>query len=113
MGYPLNRDPLIANIDNSNCAWIFLSDPSNRYIYAYDCSLNLKWKSTQLSADPILLSIADFDGDGKSEIYCRDEIIAAESGIRIQKGTNSSNAAGGPIAVDILDASGNVAGTGG
>ncbi len=112
VGYPLNRDPLIANIDNSSCAWIFLSDPKNNYIYAYDCNLNLKWQSTQLSADPILMGIADFDGDGKSEIYCRDEIIAAESGIRIVQGTNSSNAAGGPVAVDILDASGNVAGTG-
>ena len=108
--YSLDRDPLIANIDNSSCAWIFVTGGNN--IYAYDCNLNFKWKSTTLSAAPYLIGIADFDGDGKSEIYCRDEIIAAESGIRIVKGTNSSNASGGPVAVDILDATGNVAGTG-
>ncbi|MBI1768437.1 MAG: hypothetical protein HYR67_08695, partial [Bacteroidetes bacterium] len=110
VGFSLDRDPMIGNIDNSNCAWIFVS--GGNYVYAYDCNLNFKWKSTLLSASPTLMGLADFDGDGKSEIYCRDEILAAESGIRIVKGTNSANASQAPIAVDILDAAGNVAGTG-
>jgi len=110
VGYQLDRDPLIGNIDNSNCAWIFVS--GGNYVYAYDCNLNLKWTSTLLSASPTLMGLADFDNDGKAELYCRDEILAAESGIRIVKGTNSGNASQAPVAVDILDAAGNVAGAG-
>ena len=111
VGFSIQRDPLIGNIDNSNCAWIFVTD-GNSAVYAYDCNLNLKWKNTKLSADPKLMGLADFDGDGKSELYFRDEILAAESGVRIVKGTNSSNAAGGPVAVDILDGAGNPSATG-
>jgi len=110
VGYQLDRDPLIGNIDNSNCGWVFVS--GGNYVYAYDCNLNFKWQSTLLSASPTLMGLADFDGDGKAEIYVRDEILAAESGIRIVKGTNSNNASQAPVAVDILDALGNVAGPG-
>lgn len=110
--YTINRDPLIANIKNDNCAWIFVHD-QNGTVYAYtSCDQKQQWKASVSSANSAtLLGIADFDGDGKSEIYARDAIIAAESGVVIVN-PSISNAAGGPVAVDILDASGNVAGAG-
>ncbi|MFN7493814.1 MAG: hypothetical protein ACK5RG_12925, partial [Cyclobacteriaceae bacterium] len=61
------------------------------------------WKSTTLNTSPEQFGIADFDGDGKIEIYCRDEVIDAHTGIRIVKGANSTKAAGQPVAVDILN----------
>jgi large repetitive protein len=100
-GFSLDREIAIANINNTNCGQIFVSGGNN--IYAYDCNLNLIWKSTTLNDSPAQFGIADFDGDGKAEIYCRDEILDAQTGIRIVKGTNTSNAAGQPVAVDILN----------
>src|SRR6185369_10527428 len=122
LGYDPFRDPLIANLGNiaktatnpastSTCGWIFVGDPA-KYIRAYDCTGKLMWTSSQLNEKPNTLGIADFDGDGKAEIYTRDIILAAESGIILSAGDGIDKSAA-PVAVDILDASGNPIAPGG
>lgn len=102
----------IANLDNDNCAEIFFigyqdpPGPSNAgiFIFAYDCTLTKIWETAEkLPGDPINFGIADFDGDGKEEIYAKDEIYDAKTGIRIIKSTasNYSEINGGPVAVNI------------
>ncbi|HTH57763.1 MAG TPA: gliding motility-associated C-terminal domain-containing protein [Cyclobacteriaceae bacterium] len=97
----IDREIVIGNINNDNCGQVFVS--SGNYIFAYDCNLTLLWKSTQLNGAPAQFGLADFDNDGKIEIYCRDEIVDAHTGVRIVKGTNTASAVGQPIAVDILN----------
>ncbi len=45
--------------------------------------------------------MADFNGDGKSEIYAKDEIYDAKTGTRLIKSQNWGTMNGGPVAVDI------------
>lgn len=102
----------IANFDNDNCGEIFFigyqDNPGNTndgvFFFAYDCSLNFLWQSQRLRGDPINYGLADFDGDGKVELYAKDEIYDAKTGIRIVKSTASSYSRinGGPIAVNLL-----------
>ena len=103
----------IANIDNDNCGEIFFigqQDPpgnnnSGVYIFAYDCQLNKLWETAQrLPGDPINFGLADFDGDGKVELYAKDEIYDAKTGVRIVKSTasNYGRQNGGPVAANIL-----------
>src|SRR4051812_15460465 len=110
--YTIEREAIIANINNDNCAEIFTygvtgSSKNNTLvwrIYAYDCNLNLLWSSpagSELTEDPYYLSIADFDGDGKSELYYKDEIVDAHTGVCIVKSKNYKDV-GAPVAIDIL-----------
>ncbi|HEY0744740.1 MAG TPA: gliding motility-associated C-terminal domain-containing protein [Chryseosolibacter sp.] len=103
----------IANIDNDNCGEIYFigqQDPpgnnnSGVYIFAYDCQLNKLWETAQrLPGDPINFGLADFDGDGQVELYAKDEIYDAKTGVRIVKSTASSYTRqnGGPVAANIL-----------
>lgn len=102
----------IANIDNDNCGEIFFfgdydppgDDNKGKYLFAYDCDLNLLWVTAEkLRGDPINYGLADFDGDGKVELYAKDEIYDAHTGVRIVKSTASSwtKINGGPVAVDM------------
>lgn len=108
-----NWEVAIANIDNDNCGEIFFfgyedppgDDNAGTYLYAYDCTLTLIWRSAKrLRGDPINYGLADFDGDGKVELYVKDEIFDAHTGIRLVKSTASSwtTINGGPVAVDIM-----------
>ncbi len=102
----------IANLDNDNCAEIFFigqQDPpgnnnSGVYIFAYDCQLNKLWETAQrLPGDPINFGIADFDGDGQEEIYAKNEIYDAKTGVRIVRSTGTySRINGGPVAANIV-----------
>ncbi len=72
---------------------------------AYDCNLNFLWKTAQrLPGDPINFGLADFDGDGLVEVYAKDEIYDAQTGIRIVKSTAATynRINGGPVAVDMV-----------
>lgn len=103
----------IANIDNGNagCGEIFIAGLEGNIMrfYAYDCELNLLWQSVIRdggSKDPINYGLADFDGDGKVELYAKDIIFDAHTGTRIiatatANGTEFDNINGGPVAVDM------------
>ena len=102
----------IGNLDNDNCAEIFFIGYQNLagsgndgvYLFSYDCNLNLLWTSAKrLPADPINFGLADFDADGLVELYAKDEIYDAKTGIRIIKSTagDYKEINGGPVAVDM------------
>ncbi|MEO1051549.1 MAG: gliding motility-associated C-terminal domain-containing protein [Bacteroidota bacterium] len=103
----------IANLDGDNCGEIFIVRTvgnTDYFIEAFDCQLNLLWTSEELERDPVHLSLADFDGDGNVELYYKNEIRDAKTGVRIVDGGGLDGAAtvnwndvnGGPVAVDIL-----------
>ena len=107
-----NWEVAIANIDNDNCGEIFFfgyDDPpgannNGNYLFAYDCNLNFIWRTAErLRGDPINYGLADFDGDGRVELYLKDEIYDAHTGVRIIKSTSAiwNRTNGGPVAVDM------------
>jgi hypothetical protein len=93
----------IANIDNDNCAEIFTfgNEGSQMYLYSYNCDLTTQLWKTKISGDPINFGVADFNGDGKVEVYAKDEIYDAKTGTRLIKSKNWSDMNGGPVAVDM------------
>ncbi len=93
----------IANIDNDNCAEIFMFGIESRstYLYAYNCDLTTQLWKTKINGDPINFGVADFNGDGKVELYAKDEIYDAKTGVRLVRSKNWSDLNGGPVAVDI------------
>ena len=100
---PAYEDILIANLDNDNCGEIFVLGKDWK-IYAYDCQLALLWTSAKLPGDPGMMGLADFNGDGKVELYARNAILNAHTGAYIVAPTASwANVNGGPVAVDILN----------
>lgn len=105
-----------ANINNDNCAELFFLTSSGTNtpagerakIYVYDCQLNFLYSTPSMPGgnDPINFGIADFGGDGRSEIYCKDEIFNAHTGARLRatalSGANwGGQLNGGPVAVDM------------
>ncbi|MDV3308582.1 MAG: hypothetical protein LOY03_07170, partial [Cyclobacteriaceae bacterium] len=105
------------DIDDDDCAELFYQGyvGDNLYLYAYDCNLNQIWRTkirertgrSGDALDAIEYGLADFDGDGKVEVYVKDMIIDAHTGTIIidtdadtDSEWNSLN--GGPVAVDIL-----------
>ena len=102
----------IANIDPNHptkpdCAEIFFLGTDSR-IYVYDCDLNFLYRTNAMPGnnDPINFGLADFDGDGLTEIYCKDQIFDAHSGRRLVATTRTdadwgSATNGGPVAVDM------------
>ncbi|MEI9921791.1 MAG: gliding motility-associated C-terminal domain-containing protein [Bacteroidota bacterium] len=93
----------IANIDNDACGEIFTFGTEGRdfYLYSYSCDLTTQLWRRNIKNDPINFGIADFNGDGKAEVYAKDEIYDAKTGTRLIKSKNWSSMNGGPVAVDI------------
>jgi hypothetical protein len=106
---PERYDIAIANINNDGCAEAFVAEfqsinnaPDKHYISSYDCEANLLWRK-QVYGRPFILNLADFDQDGKAELYYRNEIMDAATGDILVTGTgNWQEIDGGPVAVDIL-----------
>lgn len=93
----------IANIDNDNCAEIFTfgTQSGNTFLMAYNCDLTTQLWKTQIPGDPINFGLADFNGDGKVELYAKDAIFDAKTGVRLVNSQDWSDHNGGPVAVDI------------
>jgi len=112
-GYDVQREMVIGNLNNDNCAELFTYGiiGGKHYIISYDCNFNELWRSqirgsvSITAGDPVHFGIADFDGDGKVELYCKDMILDAHTGtIIVNSSTDWSVLNGGPVAVDILGA---------
>ena len=119
------HDVLIADIDKDGKAEIFgiISDrpPQGSSVaavrfflvgfrYAINQLIPL-FNAIDLGPDrPGIPGIADFDGDGRAEIYLKDEIYAAESGVKLADGggvwDTDVNAA--PVAVNFFPATPNM-----
>jgi hypothetical protein len=98
-------DHMIGNVQKDNCAEIFIAEKqgSTFYITSYDCKGVQVWRKA-ISGQPITMGLADFDEDGKVELYYRNEILDAETGTRLVKGSGTWTAIdAGPVAVDMLD----------
>lgn len=105
--FTVDREVAIANLDDDNCAEIFLTgtQSGNRYIYAYNCDLTTQiWRSPALPGDPGLFALADFNGDGQVELYFRDWILNAHTGAKIAESSADyfNDVTGSPVAVDIV-----------
>ncbi len=113
------HDVLIADINKDGKGEIFgiISDRPPQggsvkavrfFLVGFTYSLNTLtplFNAIDLGPDrPGIPGIADFDGDGKAEIYMKDEIYAAESGVKLADGggdwDTEVNAA--PVAVNII-----------
>lgn len=105
----------LGNIDNDDCAELFFQGyrGDRLYIIAYDCELNEIWRtqvfesSSGNARDAIEYGLADFDGDGKVELYLKDMILDAHTGTIILNTAATSSGQwntinGGPVAVDIM-----------
>ncbi|PTB97094.1 hypothetical protein C9994_04530, partial [Marivirga lumbricoides] len=95
----------MVNLQNDDCGEVFIINTgSNFKISSFDCELNPLWTSELIPDDPISLSFADFDQDGKVEMYYKDEIRDPVTGTRIvaTSGIRWNDIPGGVVAVDIL-----------
>ena len=119
-------DPVIGKTDSAKATlpWIFIgatettagsgySATTINSILAFDRNLNLKWSSNTapapasglnkgLAGTPAMFGLTDFNHDGHTEIYSRNEIIDAATGKKLATGAGSgSSIADAPVAVDI------------
>src|SRR5690606_26158634 len=99
---PSYTDVLIGNIDNDNCAEIYVVSTKWK-LYGYDCNLNLlPGFPVQLPDDPGMMGLDGFNGDGKVELYAKNAIYNAHNGAVIVAGKDWNKVNSGPVAVDIL-----------
>ena len=118
--YTINMpfDPLyqvaIGNVDNSECAWIFVTEldqgslANSEKVAAYDCEGNQQWivDATKLYG-PGIPNLADFNQDGVPELYYKNEIRDARTGNLLVAGVGGTydwyyTEAFGTLAIDIL-----------
>jgi hypothetical protein len=94
----------IANIDDDNCAEIFTfgSESGDIYLYSYNCTLTTQNWKRRVPGDPINFGLADFDNNGRVELYAKDAIFDAHTGTRLVRSNNWSDVNGGPVAVDMF-----------
>jgi hypothetical protein len=121
--YVYELEVLIADIDGDGQGEIFTmagnrqtpnDPPSNYYLVA------LTYQNGQLvplydavfmgDARPGIMGIADFDGDGLAEIYYKNQIHAAETGVLLAQGTGDweTEVNSAPVAVNILPSTPNL-----
>src|SRR5690606_16424081 len=103
-GVPEYFDHAIANLDDDDCGEIFIVEviSSKYYVTSYDCMGTKLW-STQAYGQPFTIGLADFDHDGLVELYYKNEILDAKTGVKLVNGKGDwSTIDSGPVAVDIL-----------
>jgi hypothetical protein len=108
IGNPEFFDHSIGNINNDNCAEIFIAelDGTDYYVTSFDCQGNQLWR-VKAYDKPYDIGLADFDSDGRVELYYRNEILDARTGTIIVPGSGDWNLVdAGPVAVDVLPGNG-------
>jgi hypothetical protein len=108
IGSPEFFDHSIGNISNDNCAEIFIAelDGTDYYVTSFDCQGNQLWR-VKAYDKPYDIGLADFDSDGRVELYYRNEILDARTGTIIVPGSGDWNLVdAGPVAVDVLPGNG-------
>lgn len=112
VGYELEPDVAIAKIEPNEDAYIFLYGRSAGELEVLRSSdLSRVWRrnvrqhggQNQLTG---AIGLADFNGDGKVELYYKDEIRNAHNGEVIINGSNvnfNMDIVYSPVAIDILD----------
>ncbi|MBT1699905.1 gliding motility-associated C-terminal domain-containing protein [Fulvivirgaceae bacterium PWU4] len=101
---PERYDITIGNINNDNCAEIYVAEQNDGdfYISKFDCKAVRQW-TKKVKGRPYTMALADLNQDGKSELYYRNEIMDAETGTILVQGTGDWNEVdAGSVAVDIL-----------
>lgn len=118
IGSPEYFDHAIANLDNDNCAEIFIVESEVRrvcdsrgrncnnvtfyFVTSFDCNGAQLWR-TQIYDQPFTIGLADFDHDGNVELYYKNEILDAKTGEILVAGSgNWDTMDSGPVAVDLL-----------
>ncbi len=93
----------IGNIEDDDCAEIFVFEFTQRKIASYDCEGNLNWEKSTSINYPAVPSLADFDGDGNVELYFRNEIRDAATGNVLVAGSGNwgTDYAHAPLAIDM------------
>jgi hypothetical protein len=102
---PAYEDIMLANLDGDACSEIFILGKDWK-VRAYDCQLNEVWATPiSLPDDPGMMGLADFNGDGKVELYAKNAIYNAHTGATIvaPDANWKSGGHGAPVAVDILN----------
>ncbi|MCR9252396.1 MAG: L-type lectin-domain containing protein, partial [bacterium] len=107
VGYNIGCDATIGNIENDDCAEIFIRRQKSNVIEAYNCDLTTRlWSiNSSISSRAQHLSLADFNQDGTPELYHANEILDPMTGAKIIAGSgswNSNDISGGSVAVDIF-----------
>ncbi|MEP5362253.1 MAG: hypothetical protein ABJQ37_00335, partial [Reichenbachiella sp.] len=106
VGFDIAKTVAIANLDDDDCAEIFVRGFKNNNLRMYDCELNEIWSdNTNTGAKVSLISLADFNGDGVVELLHGNEIRNAHDGSVIIAGLGDfqDDELHGTVAIDILD----------
>ncbi|MEO9966647.1 MAG: hypothetical protein ABJF11_12695, partial [Reichenbachiella sp.] len=106
VGFDIAKTVAIANLDEDDCAEIFVRGFKNNNLRMYDCQLNEIWSENTNTGNKVsLISLADFNGDGVVELLHGNEIRNAHTGEIIIAGTGDfqDDVIHGTIAIDILD----------
>lgn len=83
--------PTVGDVDGDGFGEIFTID-LNGVIRAYEHDLTLKWTATStFTGFGRHLALADFNHDGKAELYSVNEIWDAETGMLLIKGSHGSS----------------------